>query len=45
MMPVLLYDLKKYSEEIKIGNVEVINGQIKVIGSSVKTVNDFLANN
>lgn len=43
--PVLLYDLKKYSEEIKIGNVEVVNGQIKVIESSVKTVNDFLANN
>jgi hypothetical protein len=37
-----LYDLKKYSSELKVGNVKVINGQMKVVKESIKKAVDFL---
>lgn len=40
-----LYDLEKYSEELKVGNVRVNNGQMKVIKNGIKTATDFLKEN
>ncbi|MDD2586846.1 MAG: hypothetical protein PHQ88_07920 [Bacteroides sp.] len=40
--PFSLYDLEKYSEELKVGNVRVDNEQMKVIKNSIKTAADFL---
>lgn len=37
-----LYDLEKYSSELKVGNIRIINGQMKVVKESVKKAVDFL---
>lgn len=40
--PFSLIDLEKYADELKIGNLSVINGQKKVIKNSIRNATDFL---
>lgn len=43
--PFTRYDLERYSEELKVGDVKVVNGQLEVIKNSIKTADEFLGKN
>lgn len=37
-----LYDLERYAQKLKVGNVKVINGQLKVVKESITKAADFI---